>query len=244
LSPSPAQSGRVASISVQAALAQRHCECFCGKLKKKETTSIDLARKYLLPNLKTTDLHGVLNVIDHSTQSSNPDLPVVVCVGINYTQFDEDGSIQCTSLVEDTTMRPHVIAAAAAIGKTSSACPLPEGFHLVATNYFPWITSKRWSDLKLNSIEEALLLRCYGDSDPTKRVADLVQEVNAHSVFFHGANNCVPALALSTVRFLSSWERPQNVVLCDNLSRPFGARNSVRLCECPISEAHVSSVVE
>jgi hypothetical protein len=103
------------------------------------------------------------------------DLPIIVAVGINYTQ----GEVVCPRKqpgmveVEDklTNQRRFVKKALEAYEKhklqwaekqraSSSALepPVGENFHLVMTNFCLWITNKRWFDRDVSDNDRELLL--------------------------------------------------------------------------------------
>jgi hypothetical protein len=114
-------------------------------------------------------------------------------------------------------------------------------FHLVAVNFFPWVTRHEWTELNLNAIAEALVLRCWGYDHPAKHIADLIDLIGAKKpgtsaladeipfVVFHGANCAVPYLALETIGLLEPGDVSTNYVFCDNLSLPFPPVNAVTL---------------
>lgn len=218
----PPEAGRERP-SVVASLADHHC--FCGRLKGKRANAIDLAQGSLIHGPTYPKLYGVLNVLDQRTVDVIDALPVVLCVGVNYGQVPTSIGVGIT---DHTGMFSNLPGAAKLIADECSdcLCNLPKDFHLVATNFFPWLSIKEWSSLRLNTIQEALLLHCFGDSDPASRVRNLIFAVKPHSVIFHGANNCVPTMALSSIRSIGP---VTNLVLCDNLSRPV-TNNAVKLC--------------
>lgn len=203
------------------------CDCFCGLLKGQASNVVTLARRANL--LHPSSLVGVLNVADPAHSADDTDLPVVVCCGINYGQL---GSLTFpVGLTSPTGMTGFVQTAVSSIqGVNRCQFPFPANFHLVATNVFPWISASPWSGLGLNSIEEAMLIHCLADRDPSQRLTKLIQDLNPCSVFFHGANNYVPAFANHAVK---GADFPKTeVIYCDNLSQPFGPANAIRLCKC------------
>jgi hypothetical protein len=215
------------SASIVGRVNEEH-RCFCGLLKRKSQTPIGLARRCLILQSAPTTLHGVLNVLDKGTQQTNQKIPVVVCVGINYGQVP--GSIG-SPLIDDTKMRLHAIGAVQQLTRICqcSSAGLPSIFHLVATNFFPWLSLEEWTDLKINSIEEALLLHCFGFRNPVTLMNQLLITLNPHLVFFHGAGSCVSSLAMATVRQAGSAGWNDRVIFCDNLSRSV-TQNVVGLC--------------
>lgn len=217
-------SDQTAAIKAQA--IEGHC--FCGLLKGAPQTAFGLARQCLIDPSHGKTLHGVLNVLDNDTQHTTQKLPVVVCVGINYGQIR---SAKGTLIIDKTNMRRNLEAAAKRLAGKSPGCHclLPDKFHLIATNVFPWLSIEEWRDLDLNAIQETLLLHCLGDKNPIARVASLLAEVGCRSVVFHGAKNCVSSLAIPTIRLADTKGWSGKTVLCDNLSRMI-TKNVVCLC--------------
>ena len=191
---------------------------------------------------------AVVATIDDATKKSDEDLPVVLAVGINYGQGDKylKGGV---GLWDKTMMRGKLDRAIKVIAdETRKPCvhpsfPKPERYHLVATNFFPWITHKSWRACKFNSIEEMLLIYCHGFSDPFAHIEKICQKVQEEpakeekkmaGLVFHGADNAVPLLGAEFLRTrtASEWQETRpDIIFCDNLARS-GApiRNAVRLC--------------
>jgi hypothetical protein len=99
----------------------------------------------------------------------------------------------------------------------------PEHFHLVATNFFPWITNLRWSQHNFNSIEEAIFLDCVGYKNPFSHLDYLFQALDGSLAYliFHGANNAVPYLGIDFARrhcTNTTIPAPPKIVFCDNLA--------------------------
>lgn len=211
--------------------------CHCGT-----ATGLDSFPEQLIhPGSKEAMAVGA--VLDEQTVGR--DLPVAVAVGINYGQFyaGSPGAMLNAGTWRQTGMWKRLELV---LKKLSGPCAngafdeflVPGSFHLVAVNYFPWITSSPWGDIEMNSIAEALVLRCWGFRHPEAAVADLIAKVgnpNAQSqpgalpfVVFHGANNAVPYLALGTMRELCG-SIDTKFIFSDNLARPYQPANAVLL---------------
>ncbi len=223
--------------------------CFCGTLRGLRALCSDFIEHITLHQPGPKPLKGRVAVgwvLDDDGKTSDDDLDVVVAVGINYGQGPRYLNQNHRVLLCDRTqMRPRLTVAAEAISLNCEGpcptAPLPrEGFHLVAFNFFPWITGQTWSNYNFNAIEEALLLHCCGWSDPLAHLADLLGKLGnavTHLVF-HGANNAVPLLGTAFVRqYPELLERRDQsipsvqVILCDNLARPsLPVANAVGLC--------------
>lgn len=173
-------------------------------------------------------------VIDDQTTGADDDLPVVLVVGINYGQ----GAGYLASPIPTTAktgLRPKLQKAAQLLDdRGCSAQILGQSFHLVAANFFPWITSRTWSSYRLNSIEEAALIFCCGHADSKDYILELIRQIDPVAVIFHGANNAVPYLGTGVVQqSLAGASRPAfDVIFSDNLagSRKSGVSNTIRLC--------------
>jgi hypothetical protein len=170
-------------------------------------------------------MEAVFSVIDD--QSPPDKLPVVLCVGINYGQFKgakgRPGFARSPFLIDSTGM-PSEVSKAFSL----SPAKLPNSCHLIAANFFPWITNIRWEEaIDESSIKEALLMRFCGYEDPIKIISDLINEVEPEFLVFHGANNCVPSLG-TIVNRVSKWKQ-RVTIFCDNLSYHAKWSNSVVL---------------
>jgi hypothetical protein len=195
-------------------------------------------------------------VLDNATLSQNQDLPVVVAIGINYTQFDSSKSkVVLPQSWADTQMWRRL---GLVLHRLDSDCfrgeieerfreiwpdldkKQPKPFHLVAVNYFPWVTRSEWGAIGLNAIAESIIIYCWGYANPAERVAQLIELIaKARSgaekyvgeipfVVFHGANNAVPYFAFETIRLLSG-KFFSNYIFSDNLSRPSQPANAIVL---------------
>jgi hypothetical protein len=193
-------------------------------------------------------------VLDEATPNS--DLDVVVAIGINYAQFDASAPkvtlpanwastemwrrLGLTLLrLDEECMVGEIKERYGEIFQILDKAQKP--FHLVAVNYFPWVTQTEWTEIGLNSIAEALVLRCWGHTHPEERIAGLIKMISEKRpgekgfcvgeipfVVFHGANSAVPYLALDTIRLLDG-KFFGNFVFCDNLSRKSKPANAVLL---------------
>jgi hypothetical protein len=203
------------------------CDCFCGLLKGQPSNIVTLSHRAKL--LHPSGLVGVLNVADSAHSNGNPDLPVVVCCGINYGQI---GTLAFpVGLASKTGMTGFVKTAVSRIqAVTGCKFPFPDKFHLVATNVFPWISISPWLQLNLNYIEEAMLIHCLADGNPSLRIARLIQALSPSAVLFHGAGNCVSAYANHSIQHQGF--KDCEVIYCDNLSGRSPFSNAIRLCNC------------
>jgi hypothetical protein len=102
-------------------------------------------------------------------------------------------------------------------------------FHLVVTNFFPWVTRKRWNKIPTNCLGEAIVLRCWSTPNAATHIADLIQQIDSGSskkscagevpiIAFHGVDNAVPLLAEAVIKECLAKPVYTNFVFCDNLS--------------------------
>ena len=184
---------------------------------------------------RTIDLNNgrgvaVFNVIDKSTQNDPKSLRVVLCIGINFGQGSSYLS-NPPSLIEDlSTMRRLVVDAAKLDGSNAgnwrALYPMRiNRFHLIASNFFPWITLNGWGSL--NGIEETFALRLFGYPSVFKSVSALCRQLQPVLVVFHGVSNIVSRLGLEAIEAMGT-SRPAEILFCDNLGRMVKA-NSARL---------------
>jgi hypothetical protein len=187
--------------------------------------------------------------------SPNFDLDVVVAIGINYAQFNKSApNVSLPANWAKTGMWRRLGLSLLHLDKCmgdeikeqykdifSNLDEHQKPFHLVAVNYFPWITQDEWTKIGFNSIAESLVLRCWGHTHPAEHIAGLIEKISEKKrgneglcvgeipfVVFHGANTAVPYLALDTIRLLNR-KLFCNYVFCDNLSRKFQPKNAVLL---------------
>lgn len=217
LSSSPVLAKDMASI--RSTLHAGTARCYTGKVKGLIDDDVLLAKQGI-------DVDGlgnsvaVFSVVDEADGARPEELPVMLCVGINYGQ-DARYLRRLQPLQDNTGMRTNLISAFKLSGHA-----IPKSFHLVAANFFPWITRVNWQDLALNCLHSALLLRAFGYSDPTTHMSNLVALIDPEWLVFHGVGNSVPVLSLQMLNQFGG-TRP-SVLLCDNLGRPV-SKNSVHL---------------
>ena len=224
--------------------------CHCG-----HATGLDRFPEEL-KHPQSNESLAVGAILDRATNVAGEDLDldVVILVGINYTQFDAKAKhVVIPPDWRDTVMWRSLglalqdldskcfkgdIACRYPVDLTQLPIVTPKPFHLVAVNYFPWITRSEWGAIGLNSIAESLALRCWGYPNPSGHIAELISKLSVKSpgdcalvgnvpfVVFHGAQNAVPYLALETMRALSPTHYT-NYIFTDNLSRSWKTINAV-----------------
>lgn len=211
-------------------MSKLNLQCFCGKLRNCASKDADYFHYISLSNGSTRGAVAVANVIDSATCNSALDLPVIVAVGINYGQqigSNYFASSLLNTVFDNTGMRSrftHVIT------DLDALCPVSEprskgAFHLVAANFFPWITAMDWATLNFNSIEEAAFLDCFGYADPYRELNELVSLCGPIRIVFHGANNAVPYMANE---FRRRHRQPNGeIIYADNLARHSRVANAV-----------------
>ncbi len=101
---------------------------------------------------------------DESALPLGRDLPVVVAIGINYGQQAGHDYVNDPPKIYDATgLRPNVRTV---VQQLNCGSVLQKDgvfkYHLVAANFFPWITNKPWQSYGFNSITEEMLVRFYG----------------------------------------------------------------------------------
>lgn len=223
----------VSTFNQQFHLIEGVTPCFSGTLKGVRADCGDLSRHLLDPRTPVT-----ARVDDWSRTEPLTDCDVIIAVGINYGQ-----SAVASGIYDETRMRPHLDGAFELLKKhlrpgcIRSELPLPKSYHLVAYNFFPWLTSAPWSELGINAIEEALLVYCLGYSGVFKPLDELLKKIKSAGgkikwVVFHGANNAVAALGTAFCQTLHPVNRPE-ILFCDNLAWKV-ASNSVALCSPPL----------
>lgn len=185
------------------------------------------------------------------------DLPVVVAIGINYGQGGEYlGRPFIKGVFDVTKMRRRFENAVASIG--TAACDIRDlqtGYHLVAANFFPWITAVSWREHGFNAIEEALFIRCFGYSDPFWHLLDLLDTLvtadggTRYWLVFHGAQNAVPYMAVELLAHLQNHKnwgarlepKLEQIIFSDNLAYPPPVYNAVKLCRRRVSREDVTA---
>jgi hypothetical protein len=169
---------------------------------------------------------AVGHVLDMSSKDQK--LPVVVAIGINYTQF---GSLHqypnlLVPTVDDTKTYGKVLLALSAYTgiKNGFQLPVKDKYHLVLTNIFPWITTTPWANLPIpawNCVQESVMLARFGYRDPITELISLVFSISSHisAVIFHRAANCVPHYGVEFGERVVAMEISTfPTLLCDNLS--------------------------
>lgn len=195
-----------------------------GFLSLRSVPKYDLVRSALSPN-PNGQIAAVFSVVDNAALlagETSSELPVALCVGVNYTQWKSFGGSQ--PLVDKTYMYPKATQAISkAIGGSTGQ------FHLVAANFFPWVTVGIWSHAtdasgkhEINSLHEMLLLETCGFDDPVSHVRSLAEILRPQWLLFHGVDNCVPSLG-NTVRKLLCRE----AIFCDNISTRYQGKNEI-----------------
>jgi hypothetical protein len=135
------------------------------------------------------------------------DAPVILVVGINYGQQSTapgrgwDYTQNPPGLNENTGMRPRVAAVIRLlIEQGNEVQPLGQPYHLVAANFFPWITTEPWNECTRSVLTEELLLRYFGWPNALDFVGAIIQELQDRAadlhpdkglthIIFHGAQN-------------------------------------------------------
>ena len=209
------------------------CNCYCGSTKN-AVNACNLIDECL--NLEDKNRRkcrvAMGSVLDEYTQDERTELPVVLAVGVNYSQGNAYARTP-SKLVDNTKTldRTKEVFIKLKADGCSGHIILPEApFHLVNSNFFPWITRRSWS--QLNSIEEAFLLNCAGHDDPVEHILELVRRIKPEVIIFHGANNIVPFLGAKVVAKDSSHLDGSSVIFSDNLAhgRLQKVFNAVVLC--------------
>lgn len=187
-----------------------------GKLSKKLVPKYDLIRATLGLDTKG-GIAAVFSVVDNFAKL-NLDvankLPVALCVGINYIQ--KPTYSPGLALRSDTEMRKAV--AKVLNCKESS-------FHLVAANFFPWVTVGQWAKATgsgFNSLQELLVVETCGFDEPVAHIRTLAEQIDPEWIIFHGVDNCVPSLGIKVRNILR-----REVIFCDNISRRYVGNNAI-----------------
>ena len=133
-------------------------------------------------------------------------------------------------LCEQTNMRPKTQK----VLRMGSVALQDRPLHLIASNIFPWVSTKPWTEFGLNAYREMALLEVYGYRDPlgslTKVAKSLKESGILQGVIFHGIGSCVPYCAAA---FARKWREGVPVFLSDNLAPAKGKDwgNFMRLTE-------------
>ena len=153
-------------------------------------------------------------VLDSKSPAFSP--RTVLTVGINYGQVAGRTS---GGHIDDTGMRPG-LGALNAVFPGDPEPLIPEDYHLVAWNIFPYLTVCPWADLKLNGLEEALVIRLFGYSDWSKLTLKVASLIRPSVVVFHGVDNAVPYYGMPVAGAIRPQSLPAfpRVVFCGNLA--------------------------
>lgn len=165
-----------------------------------------------LCNSPQRSTEAVFSVIDDAPFDDH--FPVVLCVGINYSQFKgPKGGVSHagkTYLHTKTGMRANVASAFNKAGKG-----IPAEYHLIASNFFPWITDQAWTSTCTNRGAEAMLFHCCGYSNPVAVIGSLMNQIQPEWVLLHGVNSCAPILGIQALAYASL--NNTTALVCDNL---------------------------
>ncbi len=141
--------------------------------------------------------------------TNHDDLPIVLVAGINYgQQSGHDYVAAPPGLYDQTGMRPRLENAVGQLVPFECTDLVGKDYHLVAANFFPWITREPWATGVGNCITEQLLVRYFGWPSPLGFIALLIQHLQIASrnckhglthIVFHGANNAVPGFGSALV---------------------------------------------
>ncbi len=193
------------------------------------------------PTLARVAVAAVIDEASNQAPLNAGDWPVVLVVGINYGQQGSHNYVASPpDLYDRTNMRAKLQATAAMLAPHGCVNLAADGYHLVAANFFPWITNAPWMACTPNNITEQLLIRYFGWPSPLGFVALLIQQLQVacrtcqHGlthIVFHGANNAVPSLGGGLVSRTSlTCSTPPSVPLYKNrhpLRDPNQATNGV-----------------
>jgi hypothetical protein len=211
---------------------------FCGQTGKGYNSTKSLVDRCLTlddpkhPGSKCSVAVGA--VIDNQKVAPDAELPVILVIGVNYGQQSKrhDYVNVPVYITDRTNMRSRLNDVFALL--LANACPVKAAalngcFHLVAANFFPWITDRSWSAYKFNSVEESTLIHCCGHANPEVYIENLIGKIRPHTVVFHGANNAVPYLGGCVIRKIPA-PIDFEVIFSDNLA-PSGrlVSNAVKL---------------
>lgn len=154
----------------------------------------DLESYILLRSQGLTGKTAVGHVLDDSAKNARRLLPIVVVIGINYTQHSPPKYCYLNKDVpiwDATGMRDKIDGVFTYFRtRNPPLLTLPMEYHVVATNIFPWITTTNWGSLTCH--EEMILMQMHGYSNPVAICDDLILNLHPHleAIIFHG-DNCV-----------------------------------------------------
>jgi hypothetical protein len=206
--------------------------CFEGFLRNQRADGKDLEAYLILQDDTRRGKVAVGTVIDRPTGEIG-DADVVVAAGINYSQGDNYlrwaiSNPFKSGPFDKTNMRLKLDSVLARLTGTNTAenSPIPV-YHLVAANFFPWITRLTWREQVRSSIEETLLLRCYGVADPYEHIVDLVTRIQDAaggktkvSIVYHGAHSAAAHMGGEMTSRLSRHlvAKLDAIIFADNLA--------------------------
>lgn len=180
-------------------------------------------------------------VVDDETDAEVKPLPVILTVGINYGQV-ATGSTRKTQMRNGLNKLNEIFP-----GSTGRDDLIPDKYHLVAWNRFPFLTPQPWAAYNFNGLEEALVIWRWGYSNWPHQTMKLITGIAPQVVVFHGINNAVPYHGMTLVDSI----RPQaiddypRVIFCGNLARVnsvFTAKTTIEIRPPTIKRLHVHQV--
>lgn len=195
------------------------CDCYCGSTKNTVNASKLIDECLNLEDKNSRKCRVAMgSVLDEYTQLELSELPVVLAVGVNYGQGNayartSSKLVDNTKTLDRTKEVFHKLETAGCSGHVTLQA---QRFHLVNSNFFPWITQRSWS--QLNAIEEAFLLNCAGHADPVEHILELIRRIKPEVIIFHGANNIVPFLGAQVIAKASTDLGDSSVIYSDNLA--------------------------
>lgn len=220
---------------------------FTGIVKGQAFNSETLAKHYpRRPHVSDDDFQRDMHVVDPSTNAGGGDSPVVVAVAINHGR--EADVIKCRggaglpTQVRGQLDKTFQILEDLNPGNLHYEIPLPGAYHLLLVNLFPELTATPWSNLRINTLEEALLLNLHGYrvdallaplEDLLRRLADMKGEPVTWIVFY-GSNNCVPLIGALYAKRNDCTHQPE-IMICDDLRNTGPIKNCIVLDRSPVT---------
>ena len=202
---------------------------FTGIVKGEPFNSDDITKYYPRRHLEVSEniFLRVTHVDDFSTNMGGGDWPVVVAVGINHGKATELDTLNCRGEVcAPTLLRERLDETFQTVEASNlhNPVPSPGTYHLLSVNLFPWATKKPWSALKVNNLDEALMLNLHGyRADdllaPLEKLLQTLASKNGKPVtwiVFHGSENCVPLFGVLYAK-RNDWTHLPEIMICDDL---------------------------